>query len=690
MKKKDFENERKDSEYKEMHSEEYIHLEKVEEKIREAVSDAGIAFEKKEAEYSETKHYMANYRGEIDPHEMFQNERLLEQIDRSSNVFTKDKSTLEKLKYSPYFARIDFEMNGDEIPGKYYLGRNSFIHDGDFLIYDWRSPIASLFYEYKVGPAGYDAPMGRINGKLTLKRQFKIQKGKMEYVLESSDNVNDDILGQELSNNSSEKMKAIITTIQAEQNKIIRNENANTLIIHGVAGSGKTSIALHRVAYLLYKHKDDLSSKHMVILSPNKVFGDYISNILPELGEEPICEMSLKDIADVQMEKVAKFESKTHAPENNVKLKERAQYKSTLKFFKALQDYIMKFPDFIIDITGYSVDDFSVSAEWIKYRIQAYSSSPFIERLKKTADDILDKFQTENVMEHELPSKNEILKSLKRMLRFKNTLSLYKNFYKTNDAQDMINVGDGKILEWNDIYPFLYLHHGLYGLKVSKVARHLIIDEMQDYTPVELMVLNKLFNCKKTILGDFGQAVNPCNKSSFHDLQKLYGDAEIVTLNTSYRSTYEIMEFAKKLIGNEHLKPVKRHGEKPDIISCSSDEKQNEKIHEILKKFNENKRSSIGIILKTEEEANLLFSSIKYIENINLINSDSKYFLPGITITSVQMSKGLEFDEVIVPDVDIHTYRSEHDKNLLYVACTRAMHKLTLLYTGKVSTLLPS
>ena len=286
---------------------EITHLDGINQKLEHALNDAKANVERMDQEYMDTKRYMVEYRGEIDPHEMFQNEMGLRQVDNLGAFAVEVREKMARLKDSPYFARIDFRLDTSSDVDIYYIGLFAFHHDNKLLISDWRSPVASMFYDCEVGPSGYNAPVGRIDGELIRKRQFKIKNGNMEYVFESSVNIQDNILQQELSHTSDEKMKSIITTIQKEQNQIIRNENAGTLIIQGVAGSGKTSIALHRIAFLLYRFKDRLSAKNVTILSPNKVFGDYISNVLPELGEEPIYEVSFADIADIQLENIIYF-----------------------------------------------------------------------------------------------------------------------------------------------------------------------------------------------------------------------------------------------------------------------------------------------------------------------------------------------------------------------------------------------
>ena len=450
--------------------------------IDTALKKAGEDVLRLDQAYRDAKRYMAEYRNEMDRHEILQNEWALNQTDRTGAFAVEVREKLEKLKDTPYFARIDFVPDGEEEADTYYIGRFGFTHCNEKLIFDWRAPVSGIFYDYETSRAGFEAPVGRIEGELTRKRQFKIQNGTMEYAIESSANVQDEILQKELAHTSDEKMKSMISTIQREQNVIIRNERANTLIIQGVAGSGKTSIALHRIAFLLYRFKHQITAEDVMILSPNQVFADYISGVIPELGEEPVCERSLPDIAgDVR--------------------------------------------EFLCSLMG----------KW-----------------------------------EEVPKANVILKSLNKRLMIRDMLALYQDFYQYTDKKDMFVLSEENTLEWEDVFPFLYLMAAYEGIEENRSVKHLVIDEMQDYTPIQFAVLNMMYPCQKTILGDFGQILNPCHLHSLDEIRRIYKDAEFVALNKSYRSTYEIMEYAKKVCAQPSLEMVERHGERPGSIYCEN------------------------------------------------------------------------------------------------------------------------
>ena len=665
---------------------EWEHLTLIRTRLDEALREAEEAVSRLDRQYTDARHYMSEVRGEIDPHEMFQNELLLKQTDHTGAFAAEMYERLCKLKDSPYFARIDFCEKGSLKPETYYIGRFSFRHGYELLILDWRAPISGMFYDYEIGPAGFDAPSGRIEGYLAKKRQFGIKNGVLEYALETSANIQDDVLQKELSHTSSEKMKTIISTIQKEQNRIIRDEETETLIIQGAAGSGKTSIALHRIAFILYRLKDRLSSKNVTILSPNKVFGDYISNVIPELGEEPIYELSFFELAGIQLEHSVDFESEKDPLElSDASYIQRVRFKSSLDFVRLMDNYIEEMPHQIFVPDDVSFGHFKAEKEWITKRFDAYRKHPVKQRLQMTADDICDRFHSENTMQEDLPSASQILKKLTSMLSVKSTLALYKDFYRKAGVPEMLVLPAKSTLEWPDVYPFLYLSAAFEGLNVSRITKHLVIDEMQDYTPIQYAVINLLFPCSKTIIGDFGQSVHPYHLHSLEDIRTVYKAGKFTELKKSYRSTYEIMTFAKCILGTDSLEPVERRGEPPAFYACADEADHLDRLKTAVRHFIEGRSSSLGIITKTNAGASAVFNLLTKEFEVHLLTPESTSFQNGITVTSVRMSKGLEFDEVILPDADSKTYKTEHDRNLLYIACTRAMHRLTLLYTQEIS-----
>lgn len=641
-------------------------------------------------EYKDKKRYMADYRNEMDSHEKLQNECLLSQTDRNGVFAVEVREKLEKLKKSPYFARIDFVSDGEEEAETFYIGRFGFMHDNEKLIFDWRAPISGMFYDFGLGRAGFEAPVGRIEGELIRKRQFKIQNGIMEYAIESSTNVQDEVLQRELAHTSDEKMKTIISTIQREQNVIIRNERANTIIIQGVAGSGKTSIALHHIAFLLYRFKNQITAENVTILSPNKVFADYISDVIPELGEEPICELSFWDLASNALKDIIAFEPEKNPLENEDEAwAKRAKFKSNLAFVELLDQYICNISKRVFSAKDYTYQGHVVQAAWINERFNAYTTIPVKKRLALVAKDVREHLRSMMGMWEDVPKANVILRSMNKMLIIKDTFALYKDFYQYIDKKDMLVLPEKKTLEWEDVFPFLYLMAEFEGIEENRFVKHLVIDEMQDYTPIQFAVLNKMYPCQKTILGDFGQVLNPTHLHSLDEIRSIYKDAQFVVLNKSYRSTYEIMDFAKEICNQPYLEMVKRHGEHPKSIYCENIDSEIAAVADLIKEFEEGGNASLGIVVKTGADAKRLYDLLSEEHQVHLISQDSTRFTNGVSIMSIQMAKGLEFDEVIVPDADDINYSSDYDRNLLYIACTRAMHKLTLFYTGSPSPFLP-
>ncbi len=672
-------------------SQESAHLEEIRQMIALELIEAERSVEQMDEEYREAQLYMAEHHGEGDAKEMFQSEMALKQIDSwgSSAVAFRDK--LKKAQGSPYFARIDFCPQGERKASPYYIGLYAVHHKKQLMIIDWRAPLASMFYDFELGHAFYDAPKARIEGELVLKRQFKITDGKLEYAFDSSQNIQDDILQKELAHTSDEKMKSIISTIQKEQNQIIRNEKAHTMIIQGVAGSGKTSIALHRVAFLLYRFRNTIKAQNVTIISPNKVFGDYISGVLPELGEEPIFEASLEDLALVQLEEGVDFIGERDTLETPDKAyEERARYKATGEFAQRLMEFAGEIAQVAFEAQDFLFEPFCVPADWIQSRVEIYQNRPLLKRLEEVADDIHSRLENEFLREEKPPHRNRILQSLKKMLRFKTTLSLYREFYRREGKKNFYVPVQKGVLEWEDVYPYLYLQSAFSGLQESRLIKHLVIDEMQDYTPIQYAVLNRLFQCPKTILGDFGQSINPNSLTTLEELSSIYPEAQLVRLEKSYRSTYEIIHFAKGIVSQQDFQAVERHGEKPELFSFGEEEEEISFLAEKIEAFDRGEYNALGIVTKTNRQAKELFEKLKdQCPKLHLILPESQSFQSGAVILSIQMAKGLEFDEVVVPFAEKGNYFTGFDRNLLYVACTRAMHKLSLSCTGEPSPLLP-
>ena len=639
--------------------EELAHLADILKMVNAELEEAQLSVERMDEEYREAQEYIASTHGEGDPKEMFQTRMLMGQIDNRGASAVVYRDRLQKTKASPYFARIDFRPQGEELANPYYIGLYAFRYQQQLYVIDWRSPVASMFYDFELGPAFYDAPQGHTEGALTLKRQFKITNGEMEYAFDSSQNIQDDILQQELAHTSDEKMKSIISTIQKEQNQIIRDEKAHTMIIQGVAGSGKTSIALHRVAFLLYRFRNTIKAQNVTIISPNKVFGNYIANVLPELGEEPIFEASLEDLALVQLEDGVDFVgSRDPLETDDPAWEQRVRFKSTVEFVQLMDDFIARLPQLAFQAKNYEYKDWTVPAEWIQGRVDVYKRFPLMKRLEMVADDIHSRLENEFLREEEPPHRNRIFQALRKMLAMKTTLSAYRAFFRQlgKERAKLYKPFQKGVLEWNDVYPYLYLQAAFTGLQESQLIKHLVIDEMQDYSPIQYAVLNRLFQCPKTILGDFSQSINPNCPYSLEELHQFYEGSTLMRLEKSYRSTWEIIHFAKQIVKQADFQAVERHGPAPELLEFSTEEEELVEICRQVEAFHQGKYNAMGIVTRTNSAAKELYEKLKARgAEVELITPESSAFHNGATVLSIQMSKGLEFDQVLLPQVDGET-----------------------------------
>ena len=637
---------------------------------------------------------------DIDPHEIrSMRESILNHFALGESVIDK-RRRLGKILDIPYFGRIDFEekKNGSSVL-PIYIGIHTFYDSQNKtnLIYDWRAPISGMFYDYELGKAVYTSPTGEINGDISLKRQYRIRKGKMEYMIESSLTVHDEILQKELSSNADDKMKNIVTTIQREQNQIIRNEEAHVLIIQGVAGSGKTSIALHRIAYLLYTLKGNISSKDILIISPNKVFGDYISNVLPELGEESVPETSMEQILSGVLENKYKyqnfFEQVTELLEKTSSdFIERIKYKSSFEFISQLDKFILYMENNYFKAAEVKLTrHITIPAEYIEEQFRRFNRYPMRQRSEAMTDYILEMMKVQYYFTITTSEKNLLKKEIKKMFAGNNDLQIYKEFFVWIGKPELFKLRKNRMLEYADLAPLAYLHMALDGNITSPGVKHLLIDEMQDYSPIQNKVIQKLYPCRKTILGDASQSVNPYGSSTADMIRKAFTIGEIMKLCKSYRSTFEITVFSQKIQTNHELEPIIRHGEPPAILRFEDVKQEILGIFSIISSFKKSGYTSLGIVCKTETQARELSENLRvHTGDIHFLSNQSSAFMKGIIVTSSHMAKGLEFDEVIVPYVNAKNYNSAIDKSMLYVAVTRAMHRLTLTYNGRPSEFIPA
>ena len=619
-----------------------------------------------------SKEYAEDFYTMDDEEALTEGDRLAEfdgMIDFMDNNITR----LNRQEYSPYFGRVDFSPAGEK-ENKYYIGVNNLVKDGvDIpLVCDWRAPVSSLFYDFEMGDASYVAPDGKVDGQIKLKRQFDIKNGELINAFDSSLTIGDDILKTVLSQNASKKMTTIIRTIQKEQNKIIRANIDKSMLVQGVAGSGKTSIALHRIAFLLYQNKNTLKASDVLILSPNKLFGEYIADVLPELGEENIAQMSFYRLAQDELKFIGldleKREDNLEEVSKSLKRLNEVAYKHTYEYFDSLQKFCKTYFNFAFKPYDLKFGNVTITAEEMLslYKKTYQSKTPAI-RIEWIVDYIVDKLNlTKNI--------NDISKKIKGMLYpfFKQTniINIYSEFMANIGMEFKLNAKEQ--IRYDDLGAILYITNYFIGLDKYREVKYLIIDEMQDYSFATYAVINEIFKCNKTILGDINQCLEKVmSKQDLIHLQEML-NADYIELNKSYRSTFEICSFANKIKGIE-TDCFERHGNNPQIINTDS---LNASINKIV--LDNQKHNSIAILTKTASEAKNVYEQLSLIDDVSL-NIDYDEQISKVCIMPAYMAKGLEFDVVIIPNYNKHNYKSVLDMNMLYVSSTRALHELYLI-----------
>ena len=627
---------------------------------------------------------------------------------------------LEKMIKSPYFARIDFKFDDEDEFEKIYIGRSSLRKNSyqEMYVYDWRSPIASVFYRFMTGEAFYDAPCGRVTGELNLKRQYEIKNGTLEYFFDSDVQIVDEFLRQLLSQNTTAKMKAIVETIQHEQDVVIRDMENDLLMVQGVAGSGKTSIALHRAAYLMYQGlQTKLSANDIMIISPNSIFEQYISNVLPELGEDNVISSVFEDILS-ELLNGRKIQSRNDFLENlivNSKYKEISrnsiEFKTSSFFREILDQFLIDIPRQWIEFEDvYYEGKCVVSGQILKDKILGRPETPLGIKLEQLEDYILEQiFGTGKGRGHK-EEKNLIKQEIQKFIKidivelykilFSNEAYFYSLLQNSNPSQNIKNIWkytkenlEADSLYYDDAIAIAYLYLKIYGTNKYKNIKQVVIDEAQDYYPLQYEIFNLVFsNAKFTILGDMKQTLAKKEDISFYEqIQKILNKkkSSLIMLDKSFRCTNEILNFSLKFIEqSSQIKSFNRNGDSPKVYIADNSEIFIDEIVKEIKLCQEKGFQSICLICKTEKNSTYLFNKIKHKLDIQLIKNGSASDLQGVFILPVYMSKGLEFDTVLICDADSQNYHDEDDKNLLYVACTRALHKLSLFCENEVSPLI--
>ena len=661
--------------------------------------------------------YILDYRKNAVEEYKDDEDKLIEYFDHERYVKEQAFTTIDKklkeltiLKESPYFGRVTFNDLEFDQKDTLYVGRFGVTPEGSYepVIVDWRAPVASLFYHGSLGEASYTSPDGPIKCDIEGRRQIIVKKGELKGVFDSAIDVKDDILQMVLSNNSSDKLKDVIMTIQQEQDEIIRKERTSNIVVNGVAGSGKTTIALHRVAYLLYNYRKELEDK-VLILGPNGIFMEYISQVLPSLGEvgvkqETFASFALKEMdSELYIMSFDKYLEKILSEDKE--FIEDAKYKNSYEIIKDL-DNLVKDMDkdyFHVEDVKY-FGDLVISKEEIEEMFNKnYEYMPLFRRSEKIKRIILSKIKDkrdEKVWElnEELRKEKEKLTPEELLieennLEFKRKLRIREIVKEVMDSrakldswisrEDVLDIydrfnGNKKEYTINDLAPILYLAIKLEGKKATKDYRHVVIDEAQDYSPLQFKVVRELTGTKYfTVVGDVNQRlIKYSDLAPMMELGKIFDDVnpEIYNLNKSYRSTYEIMEYANKYLDEDRIIPIVRHGKPVEEIEFHNNEELSESIIESLKEFSNEGLESIAIITRDKEELEKVYNLISNKVHLVKFDNEDVLYKGGNVIIPSYFAKGLEFDGVII--VDNGSSKDENEDLIKYIMSTRALHRL--------------
>ena len=656
---------------------------------------------------------------------------------------------LERMLKTPYFARIDFREHGTPTAEEIYIGIATLLDEaGQPLIYDWRAPVCSMFYDYELGPAEYRCAAGVISGEITRKRQYKIEDGRLVYMFDCNVKIDDEILQEILSQHSDEKMRAIVTSIQREQNQVIRNEEHPVVLVQGAAGSGKTSIALHRAAYYLYKERDQITSKNILIFSPNQLFADYISNVLPELGEETALCTTFQDLVAPLLPPGLSVEDRHNQLEFTLTTdgsaadrlrKEKIYLQTTPEFLALIDDY-----QNYLTARGRPFSDLQFEGETIlrqeeiralyndyyaylplKKRLQQLQRRAFYllrpvaaRKIKEEAQRLAERNPQLTAAELKARSRLAVRKKLQpvhaaiRAWSDLDSFALYRELFVNQDLlaemaagrfppatldrlrQAALQTLRADHLFYEDLAPFFYFQGNIEGFPKFPEIKHLIIDEAQDYTLVHYRIIQELFpNATLTILGDPNQTIHPRQyRCTFAEIEAVFAarNPKIFTLTKSYRSTREITAFNRELLAEPAIDTtaVNRPGPKPVVTKVSDPTLLIPALADRLRALSAAGFSSVAVIGKTARECQTVYEKLNALVPVRLITKEVKTLTGGPLIIPSYLAKGLEFDAVLICDCSRAVYCTPEELPILYTVCTRALHRLFLYYTGELSPLL--
>lgn len=647
--------------------------------VRKKISKLGQELYDDDSKVLEFKKLIWDTHAEMDPTEM---RNMMAESDLQVTIMQSKGNYLQRLfrvQNKPYFGSIRFKDNeGEE---DIYIGITHVEDKLNYYVHDWRSPICSMFYDFETGPAYYKAPAGIIKGEITRKRQYIIEDAELKNIFDNDLNISDSLLQEVLAEESSDKMKNIVNTIQEEQNKVIRNTEDKNLIVEGIAGSGKTSVALHRIAFLLYRIPN-LTSNNVVVFTPNKVFSEYISNVLPELGEENTYDMTFYDLLCQNINEYKDIENFTdfisRYYKDNISDFNLIKYKQSNEIINDIDDYINNLLTKVKFTNKLEYDDFiEVDTDELNSMLTyKYKNFPLFERIKEMSKRIAS-----NNYKGSIKNASSIEKKLKELLNIELDLKvIFNDFYNSDyfKYKHKEKVND-KYLYYEDACIFLYIKSLLVGFNTNHVIKQIVIDEAQDYNKLQYLIIKKTFRTSNyTILGDTNQTINPYYKyNSLEELTSIFDSSKYITLTKTYRSTGKIIDYTNKILGLSHVTAI-RNDKASDIIFRNNVTK-----NDFLTDINnlKNTSKSIAIITKNDKEAEDVYNLLKDNTDIVLIDGFS-HIKRDLVVVPSYIAKGLEFDSVIIY-TDIDNKYQEKDKYLYYVACTRAQHNLIIYNNDK-------
>lgn len=680
---------------------------------------------------------------------MIEATQYISAMKNEENSYRFTKTLLDKyrrLLYSPYFARVDFREVNEKSTEKIYIGLYSFIDTDsmEVIIHDWRAPVSSVFYEYELGKAEYRTHEGSVLGEVSMKRQFKIKDSELLYMFDSSVKIDDEILQEILSGSASEKMKNIVTTIQKEQNRVIRFDEGSMLIVQGAAGSGKTSIALHRIAYLLYKDRN-LNSSNIIIFSPSHAFNDYISNVLPELGESNVIQTTFEEYTGklvrrgIRIEKMYDYMeyllSRSTGRFDEIRQKGH-RYKNSKEFLDAVRRYADELADkddYLKDvryagkvvISGselrkvyHSVDKkLPVNRRLASVRERALYLLARIQEIKKT--ELKKKTGSGSGSPREAAAQvrmelrrefSDIKDEIYRMTKV-DLHSTYRGFFMSSGyfnsgkafglteeelediSRQAIRNIDNRHAYYEDSAVLTYFKCIIDELPDMTGIKHVVIDEAQDYSPLQYDIFKKLFpKSSFTILGDMNQMINPFREpAAFDTIADVFGrtDSAVLRLSKSYRSTREITEFTGAMLhSDKQVEGLNRAGRLPEVIKLREGGERRKRLAADIREMLDEGMKSIAVLCRTSEECNELYKQLKEEIKLFIVAKDDDVYKRGVNIIPSYLCKGLEFDAVLVYGADERNFHTEGDRMLLYTLCTRALHILKVYYTGNLSPII--